>query len=353
MEQVTMKVCPKCGYARSPDDTAPKYECPKCGIVYEKFLSASKAINEPKRNQVTPPVSSRSSLRSPPDVVDSSAAAKVDASGTHAPSGGTRNRAETSIGIAGLVILVLGVGLALMEGFARSGGFRTMSAIIVGAAIGIGIRLIVITGRLTAKRKYRESLQQFKSDPSNPDFREETIERGREYSNMTRNLFGARGFGEDALMNDINAILARASTTGAYQPKVDVLAAATSQADRRGTRSRVAIAYVLAISAILVFGYGFNYWLEARRIPNAIDLVKATLTERLQDPLSAQFKDVAVARIVNHQDKETIVVVCGKVNSKTPSGDYVGYHYFAVIDKIIFLDDGGTIDNVARTFCDR
>jgi len=29
-------VCPKCGYARGPNDGAPEYECPQCGIIYAK-----------------------------------------------------------------------------------------------------------------------------------------------------------------------------------------------------------------------------------------------------------------------------------------------------------------------------
>lgn len=29
-------VCPKCGYVRRPEDTAPAYECPACGVVYAK-----------------------------------------------------------------------------------------------------------------------------------------------------------------------------------------------------------------------------------------------------------------------------------------------------------------------------
>lgn len=28
--------CPKCGYARRSSDTAPAYECPKCGVIYAK-----------------------------------------------------------------------------------------------------------------------------------------------------------------------------------------------------------------------------------------------------------------------------------------------------------------------------
>jgi hypothetical protein len=29
-------ICPKCTYQRKPTDTAPEYECPKCGVVYAK-----------------------------------------------------------------------------------------------------------------------------------------------------------------------------------------------------------------------------------------------------------------------------------------------------------------------------
>lgn len=32
--------CPKCGYIRRPTDNAPEYECPRCGIVYAKYLKA-------------------------------------------------------------------------------------------------------------------------------------------------------------------------------------------------------------------------------------------------------------------------------------------------------------------------
>ncbi len=31
-----MTTCTKCGYTRKPGDTAPDYECPKCGVVYAK-----------------------------------------------------------------------------------------------------------------------------------------------------------------------------------------------------------------------------------------------------------------------------------------------------------------------------
>lgn len=31
-----MTTCPKCGYTRRNTETAPDYECPKCGVVYAK-----------------------------------------------------------------------------------------------------------------------------------------------------------------------------------------------------------------------------------------------------------------------------------------------------------------------------
>lgn len=34
------KTCVKCGYERQPTDTAPDYECPKCGVIYAKAEAA-------------------------------------------------------------------------------------------------------------------------------------------------------------------------------------------------------------------------------------------------------------------------------------------------------------------------
>lgn len=31
--------CPKCGYTRKENEEAPEYECPRCGIVYEKYIT--------------------------------------------------------------------------------------------------------------------------------------------------------------------------------------------------------------------------------------------------------------------------------------------------------------------------
>lgn len=36
------KVCIKCHYVRVPTDTAPEYECPKCGVIYAKAEAAAR-----------------------------------------------------------------------------------------------------------------------------------------------------------------------------------------------------------------------------------------------------------------------------------------------------------------------
>jgi|GEM_PF-2082678 len=48
-----MTTCPKCHYTRRPEDTAPDYECPKCGVVYAKAASRPSkqpAAQAPRRN---------------------------------------------------------------------------------------------------------------------------------------------------------------------------------------------------------------------------------------------------------------------------------------------------------------
>jgi hypothetical protein len=35
-----LQECPKCHYVRVPTDTAPDYECPRCGVVYAKVEAA-------------------------------------------------------------------------------------------------------------------------------------------------------------------------------------------------------------------------------------------------------------------------------------------------------------------------
>jgi hypothetical protein len=35
-----MTECPKCGYTRTKSDITPDYECPQCGVIYEKYVRA-------------------------------------------------------------------------------------------------------------------------------------------------------------------------------------------------------------------------------------------------------------------------------------------------------------------------
>lgn len=50
-----MTFCPKCGHERQPkeDDIVPKGECPKCGIVYEKYAEIQRRRNEEEASVYT------------------------------------------------------------------------------------------------------------------------------------------------------------------------------------------------------------------------------------------------------------------------------------------------------------
>ncbi len=37
----TFRICPKCGHKRELESEIPEYECPACGIIYEKYLKAN------------------------------------------------------------------------------------------------------------------------------------------------------------------------------------------------------------------------------------------------------------------------------------------------------------------------
>ncbi len=57
---------------------------------------------------------------------------------------------------------------------------------------------------------YHNSLKKLKASPTNADLREETLQLGRKYSNLTRRKKGVTIFDEVALSNDINAACAGA-----------------------------------------------------------------------------------------------------------------------------------------------
>lgn len=45
--------CPKCNYTRQPGDTAPAYECPRCGIIYAKYGATVHTTEAPPKAQTT------------------------------------------------------------------------------------------------------------------------------------------------------------------------------------------------------------------------------------------------------------------------------------------------------------
>lgn len=49
-----MTICPKCDYERRPEDDGftPEGECPKCGLIYEKFRPAAFSVY---REPASPP----------------------------------------------------------------------------------------------------------------------------------------------------------------------------------------------------------------------------------------------------------------------------------------------------------
>ena len=54
-------MCPKCGYLRKPQDAAPDYECPQCGVVYAKVApkfqdTAPQKISEPVASATSLPI---------------------------------------------------------------------------------------------------------------------------------------------------------------------------------------------------------------------------------------------------------------------------------------------------------
>jgi len=62
-----------------------------------------------------------------------------------------------------------------------------------------------------AYAKYQGLLKKLKADPTNADLRQQSLESGRNYSNLTRKKKGVTIYDEVALMNDIGAATAGAS----------------------------------------------------------------------------------------------------------------------------------------------
>lgn len=54
MSTTPYQKCPKCGYIRRQEDTAPLWQCPHCGVAYSKFM-ASAATPDPTPSKVGTP----------------------------------------------------------------------------------------------------------------------------------------------------------------------------------------------------------------------------------------------------------------------------------------------------------
>ncbi len=49
------RACPKCGHARRPGETAPAWQCPACGIAYQKNPAYLESVRSRTRTLVVPP----------------------------------------------------------------------------------------------------------------------------------------------------------------------------------------------------------------------------------------------------------------------------------------------------------
>lgn len=69
-----MTTCPKCRYTRKPEDTAPDYECPQCGVIYAKVArpnpnpdqAPSTTRSEPVTTQPVKPAPAPAPVLQPP-----------------------------------------------------------------------------------------------------------------------------------------------------------------------------------------------------------------------------------------------------------------------------------------------
>jgi hypothetical protein len=92
----------------------------------------------------------------------------------------------------------------------------------MGGYVCIGLVVLfiiaaIIQGHTQKERQkawlaYQRSLSRLKAAPTNANLRQQALQLGRAYSNLTRNKKGVTLFDEVALMNDINAACAGAAT---------------------------------------------------------------------------------------------------------------------------------------------
>jgi hypothetical protein len=80
-----------------------------------------------------------------------------------------------------------------------------------------------------ARAAYQDSLTKLKSNPTNANLRQQTLQFGRAYSNLTRNKKGVTIFDEVALSNDINAACAGATFVPQQQTSSEPVSPSTEQ----------------------------------------------------------------------------------------------------------------------------
>ena len=84
--------------------------------------------------------------------------------------------------------------------------------IVIIVIIGIWGGIYLSNQVQKAKENYEKSLAKLKENPTDADLKQATLELGRIYSNLTRDSKGVTTVDEIALMNDINAACAAASS---------------------------------------------------------------------------------------------------------------------------------------------
>ena len=138
------KTCPKCGYERLESDSAPDYECPKCGAIYAK-VEARLAEQSDMR-----PSGERYPQAKPSPDDGSSISDKVPGS-RHDTSG-----ESTKFERRGTLFLLVSFQVAYLAVMASTaaitfkigGGLFALTATIAKAGLGSGFRVLLIWGQI-------------------------------------------------------------------------------------------------------------------------------------------------------------------------------------------------------------
>ncbi|OYU46649.1 MAG: hypothetical protein CFE44_01070 [Burkholderiales bacterium PBB4] len=65
MEENPMTTCPKCQYQRKPQERAPQWQCPSCGVAYSKVLAAQRMAAAAKDAHNDPEIDSAANPSAP------------------------------------------------------------------------------------------------------------------------------------------------------------------------------------------------------------------------------------------------------------------------------------------------